>query len=42
MVDGGSPGLRTVIFNYLGSAPSNATVQGAVWLILNSPDYAVN
>jgi hypothetical protein len=42
LVDGGSPGLRSVIINYLGIAPSNGTVQGAIWLILNSPEYAVN
>jgi uncharacterized protein (DUF1800 family) len=42
LVDGGSPGLRNTIVSYLGSTPSNATVQGAVWLILNSPEYAVN
>jgi uncharacterized protein (DUF1800 family) len=42
LVDGGSPGLRSVVMNYLGIAPSNGTVQGAIWLILNSPEYAVN
>jgi uncharacterized protein (DUF1800 family) len=42
LVDGGSSGLRTTIVNYLGTTPSTATVQGAVWLILNSPEYAVN
>jgi uncharacterized protein (DUF1800 family) len=42
LVDGGSPGLRSTIVNYLGTTPGNATVQGAVWLILNSPEYAVN
>jgi uncharacterized protein (DUF1800 family) len=42
LVDGGSPGLRSVILNYLGTTPSNGTVQGAIWLILNSPEYAVN
>jgi hypothetical protein len=42
LVDGGSPGLRSVIINYLGIAPSNGTVQGAIWRILNSPEYAVN
>lgn len=42
LVDGGSPGLRGTVISYLGSAPDNATIQGAVWLILNSPDYAVN
>jgi hypothetical protein len=42
LVDGGSPGLRSTVLSYLGSVPDNATIQGAVWLILNSPDYAVN
>jgi uncharacterized protein (DUF1800 family) len=42
LVDGGSPKMRSVIVGYLGKHPSNAVVQGAVWLILNSPEYAVN
>ncbi len=42
LVDGGSPGFRSLIMNYLGNNPSNETVQGAIWLILNSPEYAVN
>jgi len=42
LVDGGSPGLRSAIISYLGSTPGNATIQGAVWLILNSPEYGVN
>jgi hypothetical protein len=42
LVDGGSPRLRSVVIGYLGNHPSNANVQGAIWLILNSPEYAVN
>jgi uncharacterized protein (DUF1800 family) len=42
LVDGGSPGLRKVIYDYLGERPSKAAIQGAMWLILNSPEYAVN
>jgi uncharacterized protein (DUF1800 family) len=42
LVDGGSPGLRHVIQDYLGERPSTASVEGAVWLIINSPEYAVN
>jgi uncharacterized protein (DUF1800 family) len=42
LLDGGSPGMRNVILGYLGAAPTTETVQGAVWLILNSPEYAVN
>jgi uncharacterized protein (DUF1800 family) len=42
LIDGGSPGMRGVIFSYLGSNPDTNTVQGAIWLILNSPEYAVN
>jgi len=42
LVDGGSPGLRGTILSLLGSNPSNETIQAAVWLILNSPDYGVN
>ncbi len=42
LVDGGSPGLRSTVLSFLGSTPSNETIQAAVWLILNSPEYAVN
>ena len=42
LVDGGSPGLRSVVTSYLGNDPSTNTVQGAIWLILNSSEYAVN
>jgi len=42
LVDGGSPSLRSTVLSLLGSNPSNETIQAAVWLILNSPDYAVN
>jgi hypothetical protein len=42
LVDGGSPGLRGTVLGFLGSTPSNASIQAAVWLILNSPEYAVN
>jgi uncharacterized protein (DUF1800 family) len=42
LVDGGSPGMQSVIQNYLGTRPSVDTVHGAIWLILNSPEYAVN
>jgi uncharacterized protein (DUF1800 family) len=42
LVDGGSPKMRSVITAYVGKHPSNSVVQGAIWLILNSPEYAVN
>jgi uncharacterized protein (DUF1800 family) len=42
LVDGGSVGLRGTVYGLLGSTPSNTTIQSAVWLILNSPEYAVN
>ncbi len=42
LVDGGSPGLRTEIVDFLGTAPSTTVVEGAIWLILASPEYAVN
>jgi uncharacterized protein (DUF1800 family) len=42
LVDGGSSGLQTIIGEYLGYKPDDNRVLGAIWLILNSPDYAVN
>jgi uncharacterized protein (DUF1800 family) len=42
LVDGGSTQLAHVIGDYLGDKPTDARVQGAIWLLLNSPDYAVN
>lgn len=42
LVDGGSPQLQGVVRNFLGSQPSPSTIQDAIWLICNSPEYAVN
>ncbi len=42
LVDGGSPKLRDIIMGFLGETPSDAQIQGAMWLLLNTPDYAVN
>jgi hypothetical protein len=42
MVDGGSTGLRQIIKNFLGQTPDDNQVRGAIWLLFNSPEYAVN
>jgi uncharacterized protein (DUF1800 family) len=42
LVDGGSPTLQTDVQQYLGAAPDDNQILGAIWLLLNSPDYAVN
>jgi uncharacterized protein (DUF1800 family) len=42
LLDGASPGMVAIINSFLGSKPSDAQVSGAIWLLLNSPDYAVN
>jgi uncharacterized protein (DUF1800 family) len=42
MVDGGSTALQPVIRFYLGETPDDNQVLGAIWLLLNSPDYTVN
>lgn len=45
--DGGTPALRTILLNYLdstskGDKPSDQQIRGAIWLLINSADYAVN
>jgi hypothetical protein len=42
LLDGGSTQEQTILRNYLGDEPSDARIQGAIWLLLNSPDFAVN
>ena len=42
LLDGGSADEQKVLDGYLGSEPSDARLQGAIWLLLNAPDYAVN
>jgi uncharacterized protein (DUF1800 family) len=41
-LDGGSPALQGKISHFLGKTPDDNQVLGAIWLLLNSPDYAVN
>jgi hypothetical protein len=40
LVDGGTPQLNALVKNFLNNNPSN--VQGALWIILSSPEYGVN
>jgi uncharacterized protein (DUF1800 family) len=40
LVDGGTPQLNALVRNYLNNKAAN--VQGAVWIILSSPEYGVN
>jgi uncharacterized protein (DUF1800 family) len=40
LVDGGTPQLNALVKNFLNNNPSN--VQGALWIILASPEYGVN
>ena len=42
LLDGGSKDEAEVLHKYLGQTPSDARLQGAVWLLLNAPDFAVN
>lgn len=42
LIDGGTADQQTVIKNYLGSKPTDTQLRGAIWLLLNSPDYGVN
>jgi len=40
LVDGGTPQLNALVRNFLNNNPAN--VQGALWIILSSPEYGVN
>jgi hypothetical protein len=40
LVDGGSPELQALMQNYLANNVKN--VNGAVWMVLTSPEYEVN
>ena len=42
LLDGGSAQEQSILFSYLGPKPSDARLQGAIWLLLNVPDYTVN
>jgi uncharacterized protein (DUF1800 family) len=46
LLDGGSPALRQILVTYLkasnGTDPGDDQIRGALWLLLNAPDYAVN
>ena len=42
LLDGGTAAQRKVLDDYLGQTPSDARVTGAIWLLLNTPDYAAN
>jgi uncharacterized protein (DUF1800 family) len=41
-VDGGSTALRNQVVQFLGKTPSDNQLRGAMWLLLNTPLYAVN
>jgi hypothetical protein len=41
-VDGGSTAVQQKINGFLGKTPDDNQILGAIWLLLNSPDYAVN
>jgi hypothetical protein len=40
LVDGGTPQLQALLSNYLANKTTN--VNGAVWMVLTSPEYEVN
>ena len=42
LLDGGSPAERRILSQYLGATPSDRQISGGIWLLLNTPDYAVN
>ena len=42
LLDGGTEQESKILNGYLGDTPSDARLQGAVWLLLNTPDFSVN
>ena len=49
LLDGGSTDLKAILTTYLdastsgpGGGPGDNELRGAIWLVLNSPEYAVN
>jgi hypothetical protein len=42
LLDGGSSDARRILGKYLGDTPSDNQIRGGIWLLLNSPDFAVN
>jgi uncharacterized protein (DUF1800 family) len=42
LLDGGTAKQVDILNGYLGETPSDARLQGAIWLLLNTPDFSVN
>jgi uncharacterized protein (DUF1800 family) len=42
LLDGGTADEAQALHKYLGPTPTDARLQGAIWLLLNAPDFAVN
>ncbi len=42
LLDGGTPAQSGLLKGYLGATPSDNQIRGAIWLLLNTPDFAVN
>ena len=42
LLDGGTAALQGKLNEYLGAKPSDNQIRGAIWLLLNTPDFAVN
>ena len=42
LLDGGTPAQQSIVRDFLGETPSDNQIRGAIWLILNTPDYSVN
>jgi uncharacterized protein (DUF1800 family) len=42
LLDGGTTAQSGLLKGYLGATPSDNQIRGAIWLLLNTPDYAVN
>ncbi len=42
LLDGGTPDEQAVLERYLGGLPTDNDIRGAIWLLLNTPDYAAN
>jgi uncharacterized protein (DUF1800 family) len=41
-LDGGTTVQQDLLGGYLGATPSDNQILGAIWIVLNTPDYSVN
>lgn len=42
LIDGGTADQQLLVKTYIGNRPTDTQLRGAIWLLLNAPDYGVN